>query len=180
MALAFDYQNLDQVWKVLWRNSQWMKIKLFMWLVQQKKILTWENLLKRGFVGPFKCHLCGLQEETMEYLLNLCPFTSTLWDLVALVLRKNDKYRLNITNTLKNWRKDFSGNEIINKASTLVPGFIIWDVLKECNGRIFNNKTGSTQNIIAKILRQLKDTVGALMWKLPKNPPLPQDAHILL
>ena len=64
----------------------------------------------------------------MEHLLNLCPFTSTLWDWVASVFRPTDRDRLSITNTLKNWRKDFSGNEIINKAWTLVPGFIIWDV----------------------------------------------------
>lgn len=65
MALSFDYPNLDQVWNNLWQNSQWMKTKLFMWLVHQKKILRWENLLKMGFVDPSKCHLCDLQEETM-------------------------------------------------------------------------------------------------------------------
>ena len=114
-ALGFDYANPDRVWNNLWRKPQWMKVKLFMWLVHQKKILTWENLLKIGFVGPSKCHLCGLQEEMMEHLLNHCPFTSILWDWAASVFRQTDRDRLNITNTLKNWRKDFSGNKIINK-----------------------------------------------------------------
>lgn len=80
----------------------------------------------------------------MEHLLNLYPFTSTLWDWAASVFRQTDRDRLNITNTLKNLRKDFSGNEIINKAWILVLGFIIWDVWKECNGKIFKNKTSST------------------------------------
>ena len=152
MALGFDYPNTDQVWNDLWRNSQWMKIKLFMWVVHQNKILTWENLLKRGFVGPSKCHLCGLQEETIEHLLNLCPFTSTLWDWVASVFRKTDRDRLSITNTLRYWRKDFSDNEIINKAWTLVIGFIILDEWKECNVKIFKNKISLTQSIIVQCL----------------------------
>jgi len=152
IVTGFNNQNPDQVWKNLWQNPHWMKIKLFIWLVQQKKILTWENLLKRGFVGPSKCPLCGLQEETMNHLLNLCPFTSTVWDWVASIFRHTDRDRLSITNALKNWRKNFSGNEIINKAWILVPGFVIWDVWKECNGKILKSKTSMPQHIITQIL----------------------------
>jgi len=93
-----------------------MKIKLFIWLVHQRKILTWENLLEKGFIGPSKCYLCGSQEEMMDHLLKLCPFTSNVWDWVASIIRHSDRDSLSISNTLKNWRNNFSGNEIINKA----------------------------------------------------------------
>jgi len=156
-----------------------MKIKLFIWIVHQRKILTWENLLKKGFTGPSKCYLCGSQEETMDHLLNFCPFISIMWEWVASIFRHSDRDRLNISNTLKNWRKNFSGNEIINKAWTLVPGFVIWDVWKECNSQIFKNKASKPQHIIDQILGQLKDTFRSLLRKLPKDPPL-QDVCILL
>lgn len=116
----------------------------------------------------------------MEHLLNLYPFTSILWDWVASVFRQTDRDNLSITNTLNKLRKYFLGNEIINKAWTLVPGFLISDVQKECNGRILKKKTGSTQNIISQILRHLKDTVGAMLGRPPENLTLPQDTHILL
>eukprot|EP00253_Pinus_taeda_P018657 PITA_18657 len=32
-ALGLDFTNPDWVWKDLWQNQGWMKIKLFMWLV---------------------------------------------------------------------------------------------------------------------------------------------------
>lgn len=80
---------------------------------------------KNKIFGASKCHLCGLQEEMMEHLLNLYPFTSTVWDWVASVFRQTDRDRIKIINTLKNWMKEFSNNEIINKAWTLVSGFII-------------------------------------------------------
>eukprot|EP00253_Pinus_taeda_P015014 PITA_15014 len=67
----------------------------------------------------------------MDHLLNLYPFTSTVWEWVASIFRHTDRDRLSIPNTLKNWKKKFSGNEIINKSWTLVPGFFIWDVWKE-------------------------------------------------
>lgn len=112
----FNHLNPNHIWKNLGQSPHWMKIQLFIWLVHQRKILTWENLLKKGFTGPSKCYLCGLQEEIMDHLLNLCPLTSTVWHWVASIFRHTDRDRLNISNTLKNWRKNFSGNEILNKS----------------------------------------------------------------
>jgi len=82
IAIGLEFPNPDKIWKHLWQNSHWMKIKLFMWFVHHKKMLTWENLQKIGLVGLSRCQLCGLQEEMMDHLLNLCPFTSTLWNWV--------------------------------------------------------------------------------------------------
>ena len=76
--LGLASQAPDKVWQRLWRHQGWMKIKLFMWLVQHRKILTWDNIRKRGVLGPSRCQLCEAQEETMEHLLNNCVFTSRL------------------------------------------------------------------------------------------------------
>lgn len=102
IVTGLNYPSPDKTWKDLWNNPHWMKIKLFMWLVQHKKILTWENLRKRGFAGPSRCQLCGLQEETMDHLLNLCSFTSTLWNWVASIINQTVGNENDITETLKN------------------------------------------------------------------------------
>jgi len=57
---------------------------------------------KKGFIGPSQCYLYGSQEETMDHLLNLCPFTSNIWDWVASIFRQTNRDSLNISNTLKN------------------------------------------------------------------------------
>eukprot|EP00253_Pinus_taeda_P031614 PITA_31614 len=144
ITFGLDFTIPDRVWKDLWQNQGWMKIKLFMWLVQHKKILTWDNLQKRGVSGPSKCQLCESQEETIEHLLNLCPITSTLWNGIASILRQTDRDMRSITNTLKEWRKIFSDYDTVNKSWALASGFLIWDVWKEHNNRIFNNKKGSS------------------------------------
>ena len=47
IALGLDFPNPNRVWKDLWQNPHWMKIKLFVWMVQQKNILIWENLINK-------------------------------------------------------------------------------------------------------------------------------------
>jgi len=56
--LELDSHVSDRVWQNLSKHQGWMKIKLFMWLVHHKKIMTLENIRKRGVLGPFRCQLC--------------------------------------------------------------------------------------------------------------------------
>jgi len=53
--LEMDSLAPDRIWQNLWRHQGWMKIKLFMWLVYHKRILTWDNIRKRGVLGPSRC-----------------------------------------------------------------------------------------------------------------------------
>jgi hypothetical protein len=41
------------MWKNVWNNDGIPKINIFLWLLAQNKLLTVENLSKRGFKGPF-------------------------------------------------------------------------------------------------------------------------------
>ena len=36
-------------WKKVWNKLSWPKCNFFLWLVAQKKCLTWDNLQRRGF-----------------------------------------------------------------------------------------------------------------------------------
>jgi len=116
----------------------------------------------------------------MEHLLNLYIFTSTLWDGIASIFKHIDRDRGSITNTLRNWRRNFSDYETVNKAWALAPSFLIWDIWKEHNNRIFKNKKCSSHIIMEQILKQLKETVVTLMQTPPKNLPSNADVQILL
>jgi len=54
-STGHNLPNPVKIWKDLWQNPHWMKIKLFVWMVQHKKILTWKNLRKKGFSLPSRC-----------------------------------------------------------------------------------------------------------------------------
>lgn len=48
ILLELDPLVLHKIWQNLWKHPGWMKIKLFMWVVYHKKILTWDRIRKRG------------------------------------------------------------------------------------------------------------------------------------
>jgi len=85
ILLELDSNVPNRVWQNIWRHQGWMKIKLFMWLVHHNKILTWDNIRKRGFLGPSRCQLYDAQEETVEHLLSNFIFTSWLWTAFATI-----------------------------------------------------------------------------------------------
>jgi len=140
-----------------------MKTKLFMWLVQHRKILTWDNIRKRGVLGPSRCQLYEAQEETMEHLLNNCIFTSRLWDSFATIFEQTDREKGSIINALNKWRKNFLDYEVLSSAWALTPSFTIWNVWKERNNRIFKNEKKPSQSLYEQILKQLKETVGTIV-----------------
>jgi hypothetical protein len=49
----------------------------------EKKIITWENLAKRGLIGPSRCILCGEKEETMNHLFFECQLSKYIWSLIV-------------------------------------------------------------------------------------------------
>jgi len=69
-AIRFLIEEVQTKW---WFNAIWkwfspLNVKLFFWLVLENKILTWDNLVKRGRNGPGRCALCN---EVEEYVFHL-------------------------------------------------------------------------------------------------------------
>ena len=69
-----------ETWKKIWTLNLWPKVATFSWLIIKGRILTSENLQKRGIQGPSQCCLCSQAEETTNHLLDSCPFAVAIWD----------------------------------------------------------------------------------------------------
>eukprot|EP00253_Pinus_taeda_P006221 PITA_06221 len=93
----------------------------------------------------------------MEHLLNTYVFASSLWDFFALIFLQSDRDKESLFNTLTKWRRNFPDNEVLRSAWALTPSFIIWNIWKERNNRIFKNVKKSSQCIYDPILRQIKE-----------------------
>jgi len=72
-------KNDDIAKRRIWSWGCPLKLKLFTWLLMEDKILTWNNLLKRGWQGPGYCYMCKGNEETTIHLFVHCPFTISIW-----------------------------------------------------------------------------------------------------
>ena len=66
-------------WKEFWKIEAIPKIKFFSWLLLKGKILTSDNLKKRGFIVPSICPNFHKDEETILHLFISCPFSIQCW-----------------------------------------------------------------------------------------------------
>jgi hypothetical protein len=66
-------------WSPLWKVNAPLKVKNLTWLVLENKILTWDNGVKHGWIGPSWCVLCRNNEETMHHLFISCSFVQNVW-----------------------------------------------------------------------------------------------------
>jgi hypothetical protein len=89
LALAKeDLQEFVQWWWVyIYILNSPLKVSLVYWLALRNKILTWEVELKRGWIGPRKCTLCVVEEETAPHLFVYYPFARNVWNGVFNILK---------------------------------------------------------------------------------------------
>jgi hypothetical protein len=119
-------QQGDNIWSKIWRKELWPKVSTFLWLIIHNRILTWDNLRKRGFTGPSMCILYQAQEETKEHLFNGCSYSQAIWDQGAQIIRRSNQNRGSIKDTIENWDSITYSNPILNQIWLLLPGFTLW------------------------------------------------------
>jgi len=151
-------------WTRIWEKTLWPKISVFLWLVCKKRILTWDNLKRRGMIGPSRCVLCNNAEETMSHLLDGCPFTSDLWDKGAQLFRRTDRKRGQPDSTILQWGEDPFSNPILNRLWLTFPSFLVWSVWKERNRRIFELKSRSSHDIWSRIRSLMMESLKLQAW----------------
>lgn len=86
--------------KFLWKVKIPAKIKVFLWLVNKRSILTKDSLIKRGWVGSNLCVMCG-REETIDHLFFTCTTASLLWSIL--------KCSFNLKSIPNNFEECFGG-----------------------------------------------------------------------
>ena len=72
-ALPFPYQSP-------------LRLVCFAWEASWGKVLTLDQLKRRGRILANRCFLCEEEEETVEHLLVLCPKARMLWDLILVIV----------------------------------------------------------------------------------------------
>lgn len=140
----------DWWYKVLWKWKIPLKIQCFMWQALRGCLKTWENLSKRGWIGPSICFLCKLSLETSNHILVDCGFTRSLWYLISLELQLTElwgtgPFRL----CALMWHRHC-------KDLPYLPVVISWEVWRSINDAIFNNRSPTLSISCHRILMTIK------------------------
>eukprot|EP00253_Pinus_taeda_P012787 PITA_12787 len=163
----------------VWDNFQWPKIRTFLWLLMQRRTLTWENLLRKGFQGPSRCPMCLQEEETMNHIFNSCEWASQLWLWMEAILEDTDQNRDSIQDSITNWRKNFSRVNRVDSIWKCTLGFITWTIWKERNRRIFTEENRNIECAKDSILINIRQLVQAKGKVDPNDKPTGKDLCIL-
>ena len=120
-----------------------------------ERVLTGENLEKKGFAGPFRCPLCDEASKNVSHLFLKCPYAISVW--MDVLKRWGDGKQLpdNIQAYFLNWDNLYEG-ELTKKNGVRacwmkLPKLICWCIWNERNHRIFQDNFQPAWKIVVKV-----------------------------
>ena len=98
ISLAFDFP-----YRLIWNPVIPPKIGIFTWEAAWGKMLTLDNLKRRGMTFANRCFLCE-DEETIDHLLIYCKSAKMLWDLFLSIVEISWVFPHSVLYTLLAWQ----------------------------------------------------------------------------
>ena len=127
---------------MLWNPIVPTKVGFFAWEVWWGKILTMDQLKKRGFSLASRCALCGKDEESLKHLFIHCPKVWCMWTAIFSSSEGGWVCPFLVKDLMLGWlhlplrKKDA-------KLWRAVPLCLIWAIWKERNRVVFEDEAFS-------------------------------------
>uniref|UniRef100_A0A2N9HQT2 Reverse transcriptase domain-containing protein n=1 Tax=Fagus sylvatica TaxID=28930 RepID=A0A2N9HQT2_FAGSY len=124
-------------WKIIWGVKAPRRISFFTWTAARGKILTCDNLMRRGHVLAGWCCMCKNQWETGDHLLLHCEIASALWSYVFTMFGVQWVLPAKVLDLLFGWHNWFGRRS--SAIWNLAPLCVMWSLWQERNRRIFED-----------------------------------------
>lgn len=128
-----------------WKWSIPHKILLFNWLLWKGRILTWENLQKRGMIGPGCCIICKQQLESVSHLFFECKPVLGFWELISRWAGYPSWSPQSQTQAFDFWGSKGAGIKAL-------PFYVCWEVWRSRNNMLFNEGLWDPHRMYRRIL----------------------------
>ncbi len=142
--LIFDGVE-DRSTQLFWPLKIPLSIKIFLWLAARNRLLTADQLLRRGWLGPSVCFLCMANAERIDHILFDCPFATSLWILFLSGFPPSSQHLMQGPGDLITcWRRvraTLPANSQICFDVCFTAG--CWELWNERNRRIFDGASNS-------------------------------------
>jgi hypothetical protein len=125
--------------KYIWKIKVPLKIRIFMWFLYRKVVLTKDNLKRRNWSGDSKCCFCS-EDETVHHLFFTCPLAKLMWRIVHMTFSISPP--TSTKNLFGSW---LNGVSKVDKAQIRVGACaLLWAIWNTRNDFIFNRETKSS------------------------------------
>ncbi len=124
-------------WRIIWRTKAARRVQFFVWTAAWNKILTCDNLIRRGYSIISWCCMCKCSGETVDHLLIHCQVARCLWCWILRAFGISWVFSGNVMDLLFSWWNGLGrhASDIWN----LIPFCLLWIVWLECNRRSFED-----------------------------------------
>jgi mannosylglycoprotein endo-beta-mannosidase len=149
-------------WREVWRSKVPMRVAFFVWEVLHGKILTIDNLRRRGLCVIDWCYLCKADAESVDHLLLHCSVASDLWNFVFRMVQLSWVMPATIVGVIQCWKKKFR-DPLATVIWKMIPSCLWWCLWRERNTRCFQNSAHSSAQLQETFLVSLYCWVIAVM-----------------
>ncbi len=122
------------------------RVAFFVWIVTWGRILTFDNLKKRGCVMQSWCCMCKDAEETVDHLFLHCQVAREIWSFVLQSFGIEWVLLYRVMELLFGWWNWLGKSSSI--LWNLVPPCLMWTIWREGNNGTFEN----TESPMGKII----------------------------
>lgn len=158
------------MWKGLWKQTSIPKIDLFNWLLCHNRVLTADNLRRKGIHGPSRCPLCQASYENVQHIMLDCGYAIEVWGEALSEWNTNFTLPSSIFDLYANWEHHFPGqlpkNTWIKAGWLILPKVVCWHIWLERNSKIFQEKAHKAIVVLIKIKTMLKEILSENVGKL--------------
>jgi hypothetical protein len=132
-------------WKAIWGVHAPRRVAFFAWTASWGRILTADNLMRRGYQLAGWCCMCRRDGETISHLLLHCDMAFGLWSFVLRTFGICWVLPGGVLDLFFGWYNGLG--KLHSKVWNMVPPCILWILWRERNSRIFENTERSVSQL---------------------------------
>ena len=140
--MVIHVPSTDFPWHSIWNPIVPPKMGFFAWEASWGKVLTLDQLKRRGLTLVNRCFLCEVEEETIDHLLIHCSTAKMLWNLLLAIADYKWVFPLTVRQALLAWQGARGGKKR-KSLWVAAPLCLFWTVWNERNRTVFDNETPS-------------------------------------
>ena len=142
-------------WKSIWGVKAPKRVSFFVWTAAWGRILTCDNLMRRGYsMAGWYC-MCRCSGETGDHLLLHCNIAFELWSFIFQSFGIHWVLVGRVIDHLFGWRNWFGKHD--SGVWNFVPSCLMWTLWTECKRRIFEDKPSSMDQLKAAFVNSMFD-----------------------
>jgi zinc-binding in reverse transcriptase len=137
----------------IWEITAPLRVHVFLWLLLQDKILTIENMRKRGWIVASMCYLCRQHQESMIHIFEECDYGRESRNYMAVTMPPSKQQCAIYQNSMHPLQLLTGSQSMFWRQVEATTIFILW---RERCRRIFADKNQGVIETTREVRKELK------------------------